>query len=410
MAPIPSKTPLGNVLIIGGCGFLGHHIVDLILESYTASISVLDLFTTRNRRPDSDGVGYYDGDITSLESILPVFEKTKPAVVIHTASPTAVDGAHALFKKVNVDGTRVVIEACQKTGVKALVYTSSASVVSDAVSDLINADERWPVIAASASTEYYSVTKVCFSLVATPILSLPLVLRISSVPPTTTNIIQANSSIQAEAEADVLAANRSATSPKLLTCAIRPSGIFGPGDMQQTPGFLRAYYNGQTGFQLGSNDNLFDFTYVVNVAHSHLLAARALLYTSTLATPPPDHERVDGEAFFITNDSPVYFWDFARAVWKAAGNEKGTDHVWTISKDVGMLIGSLLEWVGWALKKPARLTQLQVKYACMTRYYDIGKAKKRLGYTPIVPLGEAIELAVKWFVDERKKEGEKKGQ
>lgn len=161
MAKIPAnkKAALGNVLVIGGCGFLGHHIVNLLLESYTASVSVLDLYTTRNRRPDGE-VQYFDGDITSIESILPVFQKVKPAVVIHTASPTLMGGSNALYKKVNVDGTATVIEACQKTGVKALVYTSSASVISDTQTDLINADERWPIVAPSKQIEYYSQTKV----------------------------------------------------------------------------------------------------------------------------------------------------------------------------------------------------------------------------------------------------------
>lgn len=167
MAPIrPSsgKPVLGNVLVIGGCGFLGHHIVDLLVRSYTCKISVLDVRTTRNRRPESDGVGYFDGDITSMDSILPIFEKTKPNVVIHTASPLAVADAgkkqKELYYKVNVEGTKCVIEACQKTGVKALVYTSSASVVSDNESDLINVDERWPVVPPKFQTEYYSQTKV----------------------------------------------------------------------------------------------------------------------------------------------------------------------------------------------------------------------------------------------------------
>jgi sterol-4alpha-carboxylate 3-dehydrogenase (decarboxylating) len=40
------------------------------------------------------------------------------------------------------------------------VYTSSASVISDTEADLINADERWPVIPAKNQLEYYSTTKV----------------------------------------------------------------------------------------------------------------------------------------------------------------------------------------------------------------------------------------------------------
>lgn len=161
MAPIPaqSKKPLGNVLVIGGCGFLGHHIVNLLLKSYSAKISVLDLHTTRNRRPDSDGVAYYNGDITNLAELLRVFGEARPDVVIHTASPVAF-GKNEVFYKVNVLGTKSVVEACQQTGVKALVYTSSASIVSDNSSDLINADERWPVIPAKQQTEYYSTTKV----------------------------------------------------------------------------------------------------------------------------------------------------------------------------------------------------------------------------------------------------------
>lgn len=185
MAPAQKKT-LGKVLVIGGCGFLGHHIVDLLLESYKGKFSVLDLRCTRNRRPDSDGVQYFDGDITSLSSILPIFEKIKPDIVIHTASPAAVGESsqsktklrNAMFKKVNVDGTACVIEACQKVNVKALVYTSSASVISDTESDLVNADERWPVVTAQNQKEYYSTTKVHL-FTSKPLLSPPTTLRSS---------------------------------------------------------------------------------------------------------------------------------------------------------------------------------------------------------------------------------------
>jgi len=168
MAPIrPSgqKPTLGNVLVIGGCGFLGHHIVAQIISSWGASrVSVIDVRTDRNRRPESDKVTYYDGDITQVSSLLDIFTKAKPEIVIHTASPLAVADASQktkdLYYKVNVEGTKAVIEACQVKGVKALVYTSSASVVSDNVSDLINVDERWPVVPPQFQTEYYSQTKV----------------------------------------------------------------------------------------------------------------------------------------------------------------------------------------------------------------------------------------------------------
>ncbi len=46
----------------------------------------------------------------------------------------------------------------------------------------------------------------------------------------------------------------------------------------------------------------------------------------------------------------------------------------------------------------------------MTRYYDCSKAKRRLGYKPIVSLQEGIQRAVGFWLEEQKREGEKKGQ
>lgn len=164
MAPIPpsSKQSLGKVLITGGCGMLGSQIVDLLLSSYSCKISVVDLRTTNNRRPDSSGVAYYEGDITNQEGLNKIFATVKPDVVIHTASPNGNDNmaSRGLFYKVNVEGTKCIIEACRKADVTALVYTSSASVQGNNVDDLINADERWPVPRGKAQSDYYSETKV----------------------------------------------------------------------------------------------------------------------------------------------------------------------------------------------------------------------------------------------------------
>lgn len=78
---------------------------------------------------------------------------------------------------------------------------------------------------------------------------------------------------QARAEKAVLQAN----DPNgLQTVALRPAGIFGPGDRQALPGFFDVLNTGRTKWQVGDNENLFDWTYVENVAHAHLLAADRL--------------------------------------------------------------------------------------------------------------------------------------
>jgi sterol-4alpha-carboxylate 3-dehydrogenase (decarboxylating) len=196
-----------------------------------------------------------------------------------------------------------------------------------------------------------------------------------------------------------------------LTCAIRPAGIIGEGDVQVLPKMVTAYRKGQTKFQIGDNNNLFDFTYVGNVAHGHVLALIALLKThQIMPTVPLDSERVDGEAFFITNGEPVYFWDFARAVWHEAGDRLPLSSVWHLSADTAWAIGTVLEWAFWVLGKTPNLTRAQVRYSSMNKYHSINKARTRLGYQPIVSLGEGIKRGVQHILAQEEQAGQKKAQ
>ncbi|KAI4161581.1 MAG: hypothetical protein LQ342_004722 [Letrouitia transgressa] len=393
---IPPKYSLGNVLVVGGCGFLGHHIVRELLDGYSANVSVLDLRTTHNRIP---GVSYHDGDIAEKSSVLPTFQSLLPKVVIHTASPAFTSKnatlhkgkSAALFDRVNVQGTQNLLDCSREVGtVQAFVYTSSSSVIHDQSSPLCNASEKYPVLFHPLQPEHYSHTKACAE---------KLVLDTNRTPSSPTT--NASSSTTDK------------TNQLLLTCSLRPAGLFGEGDAQLVPGLLQALAKRQTKYQLGPNTNLFDFTYVRNAAHAHVLAAIALLATHRLhPTAPLDHERVDGEAFFVTNAQPVYFWDFARAVWSAAGD--ATDpvrDVWVVSEGVGLGVAGAMEWVWWALGLGTpSMTRGVVKFSCMTRYFDTSKAGERLGYKPIVGLEEGVRRTVKWFLQEKKEDQEKGGK
>lgn len=194
MAPPKKPLELGTVLVVGGCGFLGWHIVNQLLNfptetdasvalpmptgdprfecpnlrdrypTYKAKVAVVDLRTSNNRLP---GAAYHDGDITSVESMLSVFRAVKPDIVIHTASPSMLEGNKELLRKVNVDGTKTLLEvAGGEHGdwghrCKAFIYTSSSSVVHDTQSDLIYVNEKWPYVRGPQQQEYYSETKVC---------------------------------------------------------------------------------------------------------------------------------------------------------------------------------------------------------------------------------------------------------
>ena len=358
-----ASKPLDRVIVIGGCGFLGHHIVRLLLENNATNVSVLDLRTVRNR---IDGADYYDADITSPEQVSSVFEKTKAAVVIHTASPHFIFENRPLFDRVNIQGTDNLLKCAGESGhVKAFIYTSSSSIIHDTISDLIYADETYPVLEPPEQREYYSYTK-------------------------------------GVAEHHVLDANRKYGN--MLTLSIRPAGIFGEGDVQNLPPVCETYFDGKVDWQIGDNTNLFDFTYVGNVAHAHILAARALLQTLSRSTPPLDHEKVDGEAFLITNDEPIRFWDYARVIWRDCGWKGDAKNAWVIPNKLGMVIATIIEWIYWIIffgQKEPRLKRKIVRYATMNRTFSIEKAKKRLGYHPIVPLKEGLARGVKWYCNER---------
>lgn len=208
----------------------------------------------------------------------------------------------------------------------------------------------------------------------------------------------------------VLAANRQEKHGNMLTASIRPSGMFGEGDVQFIPPVLKAYRDGRTKFQLGENDNLFDCTYVENAAHGHILAAEALMRTSSstpsqpaMPAPEEQHQRVDGEAFFITNDEPVYFWDFPRSVWKCAGDTTSVEQVWKIPVQMGLIMASLGEFIMGCVGKTPNLTRQRVKYTSMTRYFNCRKARDRLGYRPLVPLEVGIQRAVHWVLESERR-------
>ncbi|KAI4268330.1 MAG: hypothetical protein LQ337_007906 [Flavoplaca oasis] len=356
---------LAPVLVIGGCGFVGHAIVCQLMKARNLSpseIHVLDLHVDRNRE---SSVNYHKGSITEKADVERIFANVKPRVVIHTASPVVDPRNNHIYHKVNVDGTRILLDYAAQTGTQAFVHTSSPSIVHDNVSDLVMADENLPVLHGSAQTEIYSRTK-------------------------------------GEAEDLVLASNGKYGMP---TCAIRPSGIFGPGECQILQGMMKAYEEGKTKFQLGSNENYFDFTEVNNVAIAHILAAEKLLQLSTeKEKATKTATKVDGEAFIITNDDPYKFWDFTHAVWAAAGDRTTPEQRWVIPKGLGLVLATLIEWVVWIIflgtREPS-LTRQKVKYSAMTRTFNIDKAKTRLGYKPIVNMQDGIANSVAWYKAQR---------
>ncbi|MBI4504028.1 MAG: NAD-dependent epimerase/dehydratase family protein [Chloroflexi bacterium] len=127
-----------RVLVIGGAGFLGSHIVDQLTLEPVREIVVLDNFVrgtrTNLRQAVRDPrVRVVDGSITDLDCLREVIRGSD--YVFHLAALWLYECVHQPRSalEVNVVGTYNVVETAQAAGVKRIVYSSSASVYGDAL-------------------------------------------------------------------------------------------------------------------------------------------------------------------------------------------------------------------------------------------------------------------------------------
>jgi nucleoside-diphosphate-sugar epimerase len=132
------KLENSRVLVIGGAGFVGSHLVDQLLLEPVREIVVLDNFVrgTRHNLADAERdkrVQIVEGSITDAKLLREVMQGTD--YVFHLAALWLFECVHQPRSalEVNVVGTFAVIEAAQQAGVKKLIYSSSASVYGDAL-------------------------------------------------------------------------------------------------------------------------------------------------------------------------------------------------------------------------------------------------------------------------------------
>ncbi|MDQ3666118.1 MAG: NAD-dependent epimerase/dehydratase family protein [Acidobacteriota bacterium] len=127
-----------RILVIGGAGFVGSHLVNQLIEEPVREIVVLDNFV-RGTRHNLEGaaknkrVQIVDGSITDREILRELMQGTD--YVFHLAALWLFECVHQprAALEVNVGGTFNVIEAAQQAGVKKVIYSSSASVYGDAL-------------------------------------------------------------------------------------------------------------------------------------------------------------------------------------------------------------------------------------------------------------------------------------
>lgn len=167
----------------------------------------------------------------------------------------------------------------------------------------------------------------------------------------------------------------------MATCALRPSVLCGPGDYQLVPSIHACIGKGETPYIIGDGNNLWDVTYVTNVADAHVLAAENLVSSKTAA----------GEAFFIQNNEPITFRDLCLAIW--AHFRHIPPFQVHIPTSLAWVAGLVFECFTWVSGAATTLSRGSVKDACSIRYASGEKAKKILGYEARVGIEDAIRLS-----------------
>jgi UDP-glucose 4-epimerase len=119
-----------KILVTGGAGFIGSHIVDAYLSA-GHEVSVVDDLSSGFRHNLPKSVRLHEVDIRNGR-LAEVFEAEKPEVVNHQAARANVRESlekPLLYADVNVVGSVNVLECCRRFGVKKLIYASTGGAV-----------------------------------------------------------------------------------------------------------------------------------------------------------------------------------------------------------------------------------------------------------------------------------------
>ncbi|CPR09102.1 3-beta hydroxysteroid dehydrogenase/isomerase [Mycobacterium bohemicum DSM 44277] len=339
-------TELGHVLVTGGSGFVGANLVSTLLDrghrvrSFDRAPSLL---------PEHPQLEVLQGDITDAAVCAAAVDGVD--TVIHTAAIIDLMGGASVTEEyrrrsfaVNVGGTQNLVRAGQAAGVKRFVYTSSNSVVMGG-QNIPGGDETLPY--TTRFNDIYTETKVV-------------------------------------AERFVLEQNGVGG---MLTCAIRPSGIWGRGDQTMFRKLFESVIAGHVKVLIGRKSARLDNSYVHNLIHGFILAAQHLVPGGT----------APGQAYFINDDDPINMFEFARPVVEACGVS------WPRVRVNGPMVRAAM--TGWQRLHfrfgiPAPLLEpLAVERLYLDNYFSIAKATRDLGYRPLFTTEQAMSECLPYYVD-----------
>ena len=244
-------------------------------------------------------------------------------VAFHSAARLGDFGPWKEFRSVNVDGTRAVITACRAAGVKRLVHVGTEAALMHG-QPLVAVDEHYPL--ALRSRAPYSATK-------------------------------------AAAEAAIIEANGNG----LETVVVRPRFVWGAGDTTLLPILVRMARSGRLRW-IGGGRQLTSTTHVGNTVEGLVLAAGRGL---------------PGNAYFVTDGSPVVFREFVSALLATQGVQAPEGEVpLAVARTAARI--SETAWRVLPLPGQPPVASFSVWASGLEATIDDTKAREQLGYRPVV--------------------------
>jgi sterol-4alpha-carboxylate 3-dehydrogenase (decarboxylating) len=341
-----------TILLTGGNGFVGKHIVAALAQK-GSNVVVFDL-TLPNEASRRADVSYVCGDLLNPEHVGKALTIFKPDSVIHTASLVPFLGVpDEAIRTVNIDGSRILLEACGRFGVRSFIYTSSATAAlerSTRISE--NMDEDSPTPRQYVDT--YAASKAAVERLVTAVTAVD----------------------------------------GMATCVLRPTAIFGRGDKLISDKLAL----GMGSFFIGDGSALLDWVPVESVALAHALAEEAL------STDSVKRRRISGKVYFIgNNEQRGYGWFIGADSVDGAGGHSHWGHpparslpIWLVFGLAYMNLG-MYKLTGMTILPPSLAPSL-IDFTQRTYTFRSDRAARDFGYTPSVSVSDAIRR----IVEERK--------
>jgi sterol-4alpha-carboxylate 3-dehydrogenase (decarboxylating) len=333
------KDDFQRCLVIGGSGMLGYEIVKQ-LQKEGKFVRVMDI----QPLPEEDnGTEFIIGNITNIEQVREACQDIE--IVFQTAAAIWDPGLpKKVYDDVNITGNSNVIDICKELGIRKLVYSSTLDVVVDGKKPIVYGDESLPY-PKKMPKDHYSRTKIIAEKM----------------------IIEANS-------------------PELLTCSLRPVGMYGPRDKYHIANIIKVAKS-KNNIKLGDGSACFSHVYSENAAHAHVLAAKHLHEDSP----------VPGQSYFVCDHQPAEnLFTFMEPFLEGLGLPLP-------KRSIPYRLALFLSAIAKFFNPKSTFNPFSVVQTCIDHTFVHDKATKDFGYEPIVSKEDAFNRTLEWFKKEEEK-------